>query len=345
MASAGLAGGTQFSQDTLQKFFEGIKKYQSHPFKREMPELPVMWQDGQARMIHAAPAKKQHKIPVVLIPSMVNKSDILDLLPDRSLLRWLAEQGFDIYLYDWGMAAEDKGQADFDTAIQTRLIPAIESIGGPVLLLGYCMGGLFAASLSILRPDLVKGCVMLAMPWNFHDERAALKARMSLMKPAAIPYLTQYGRLPESWMQAVFATLDPEGSIRKFSNFAQMPQGDAREAMFMAVEDWLNEGLDLPAGVARTCMEDWYEQNLPHLGQWEVCGKIIDARAITQPTFVVAASEDKIVPPDSAMAFADARIKGDRLLCKTGHVGLIASGRVISDVWTPIAQWFAVQQG
>ncbi len=344
LASAGLAGGTPFSQDTLQKFFAGIKKYQNHPFRRDMPSLPVIWQEGQARLMHAAPIKKQHKIPIVLIPSMVNKSDILDLLPDRSLLRWLAAQGFDAYLFDWGLAAEDAGQAGFDAAVEQRLIPALESIGGPVLLLGYCMGGLFAASVSILRPDLVKGSVMLAMPWNFHDEKGALKARMTLMKPAAIPYMTQYGRLPESWMQAIFATLDPEGSIRKFSAFADMAMGDPRESTFMAVEDWLNEGLDLPAGVARTCMEDWYENNLPYSGAWKVCGTLIDARAIRQPTLVVAASEDRIVPPDSAMAFADARVKGDRLLCKTGHVGLIASGRAIDQIWTPMAQWFALQQ-
>ncbi len=345
LASAGMAGGTAFSQDTLQKFFKGIQKYQNHPFQRSMPGLSVIWESGSARLISAATKPPIYNVPVVLIPSMVNKSDILDLLPDRSLLRWLAGQGFAAYLLDWGDSANDKGQKDFDAVVSQRLIPALESLGGPVLLLGYCMGGLFSAAAATLRPDLVHGITLLATPWNFHDEKSALKNRMMLMKPSALPYMAQYGRLPESWMQAVFATLDPEGSIKKFSSFADMPEGDSREDVFMAVEDWLNEGLDLPAGVAKTCMDEWYEQNLPHKGEWVVCGETVNAGAIKVPTFVVAAQDDRIVPPDSALAFADARVKGDRLLCKTGHVGLIASGRAVFEIWTPIANWFAMQQG
>jgi len=344
LASAGMAGGTAFSESTLQKFFAGIQKYQGHPFKREIEPLPVVWQEGQARLLRAQSSGHVYKRPIILIPSMVNKSDILDLLPDRSLLRWLGSQGFDAYLFDWGIAAEDAGQRDFDAAVSQRLLPALESLNSPLLLLGYCMGGLFAAAAATLRPDLVGGITMLAAPWNFHDEKAALKARMTIMKPAAIPYMTQYGRLPESWMQAVFATLDPEGSIKKFASFADMAEGDAREAVFMAVEDWLNEGLDLPAGIAQTCMEEWYEQNLPHTGKWNVCGKAIKADEIKCPTFVVAAKDDKIVPPDSAFAFADARAKSERLLCQTGHVGLIASKRAKEDIWKPMAKWFAAQQ-
>ncbi len=343
IASAGLAGGTPFEDATLQAFFKGIQKYQAHPFKRKMTELPVVWEEGQARLLSAGDSPK-HETPVVLVPSMVNKSDILDLLPDRSLVRWLAAQGFDTYLYDWGVPSEDNGQADFDNAVAERLIPALESLGKPVLLLGYCMGGLFAASVSLLRSDLVRGCVMLATPWNFHDAAGALKARLSLMKPMAIPHMKQYGRLPDSWMQAVFATLDPEGTIRKFSSFAGMPDGDKREEVFVAVEDWLNEGIDLPAGIAMTCMEEWYEQNLPFTGGWKVAGKTIKAGAIKCPTFVVCAKDDRIVPQESALGFAAQRAKGDKLVCKTGHVGLIAGRNAIDDIWRPIADWFAAQQ-
>ncbi|HEU4839732.1 MAG TPA: alpha/beta fold hydrolase [Micavibrio sp.] len=344
VAAAGLAGGTAFSEGTLQKFFEGIKKYQAHPFRRALPALPVVWQEGEARLFRAKATSGERKTPIVLIPSMVNKSDILDLLEDRSLLRWLAGQGFDAYLLDWGRAAQDEGQETIDAAMERRLLPALESLGGPVLLLGYCMGGLFAAAAAALRPDLVRGVVMLAAPWNFHDEAAALKNRLMLMKPTAIPYMKQYNRLPESWMQAVFATLDPEGSIRKFSSFADMAADDPRVPVFMAVEDWLNEGLDLPAGIAMMCMEEWYEQNLPYRGAWAVCGKTIRAGDLKAPTLVVAARDDKIVPLDSALAFADKRVKGDRLVAATGHVGLIASGKAVSEIWRPMADWFAAQQ-
>lgn len=345
LASAGLAGGTAFSESTLQDFFKGIQKYQAHPFKREMPSLPIVWEEGEGALYCATDKRPAlYTVPVVLVPSMVNRSDILDLLPERSMLRWLAAQGFDTYLFDWGTTTADAAQGSFDDALQKRLIPAIESLGRPVLLMGYCMGGLFASALSSLRPDLTRGCALLATPWNFHDEGARLRARLSILRPMAIPYLKQYNRLPESWVQALFATLDPEGSIRKFAAFAAMDQDDPRGRMFVAVEDWLNEGLDLPAGIAMTCFEEWYEENLPGQGLWTVCGEPVTAGGIKVPTLVIAASDDRIVPPDSAMAFADQRVKGERLLCRTGHVGLIAGKSAIEDMWQPLAQWFALQQ-
>lgn len=344
MASAGLAGGAAFDDATLQDFFKGIKKYQQHGYKREMPPLPVVWEAGEARLFHAAPAQKKYETPVFLVPSMVNKSDILDLHPDRSLLRWLAGEGFDAYLFDWGAPAEDAAQDGFDGALAARLVPAVESLGRPVLLLGYCMGGLFSAALSAVRADLVKGCLLLATPWNFHDEGGALKARLSLMKPMAVPYMKQYSRLPESWMQAVFATLDPEGSIRKFASFCRMAEDAPGADLFVAVEDWLNEGLDLPAGIASTCMDDWYGENLPMLGAWMVQGTMVRAQDIRVPTCVVAAKQDRIVPPDSALAFAAQRVKNHTVLCDTGHVGLIAGRRAKDEIWASMRDWFAVQQ-
>lgn len=123
-----------------------------------------------------------------------------------------------------------------------------------------------------------------------------------------------------------------------------MPDGDKREEVFVAVEDWLNEGIDLPAGIAMTCMEEWYEQNLPFMGAWKVGGRTIRAGDIKCPTFVVCAKDDRIVPEESALGFAGQRAKGDKLVCKTGHVGLIAGRNAIDDIWRPIADWFAAQQ-
>lgn len=344
LASAGLAGGTAFGEDTLQAFFKGIQKYQQHSYIRSLPALPVVWEAGRARLLYAAAEKRLYDTPVFLIPSMVNGYEILDLHPDRSLVRWLAAQGFDVYLLDWGAPAEDPEQADFDLALQERLIPAIESLGRAPIMAGYCMGGMFAAALSAVRPDLVKACLLIATPWNFHDEKAALKARMMVMKPMAIPYMTQYRKLPESWMQAVFATLDPEGSIKKFASFCAMDDQSLQAEIFVAVEDWLNEGLDLPAGIARLCMEEWYGDNRPAEGTWTVMDTPVRAADLRVPTCTVMAKDDRIVPIDSAMAFAQQRVKNHTILCDTGHVGLIASRKAVEDIWPLMRDWFAVQQ-
>lgn len=345
LASAGLAGGKSYDAQTLQAFFRGIQKYQGHDFHRPSMALDVLWQEGAASL-YCAPDAGGGKaaVPVVLIPSMVNRSDILDLLPERSLLRWLAAQGLRACLFDWGEPMTDAGQESFDAALTQRLIPALEAIEGPVIVLGYCMGGLFATALAVHRPEKVKAAILLATPWDFHaGEVAYLKNRLVAMGPMASLHMAQHGSLPQGWMQAVFASLDPESTIDKFARFAAM-ENDAEEALFVAVEDWVNNGVDLPAAIAGTCLNNWYEGNEPARGAWVVAGKSVRAADVSCPVMLVAAKGDKITPPESALAFAAGRENVQTLVCETGHVGLLAGRKAVEAVWKPVADWCKAHQ-
>lgn len=353
IASLGLAGGQVFDEHILQQYFKGIQKYQTHDFQRKPQALTTVWQAGEARLLAPPSAISMHKngtgSPIVLIPSMVNTSDILDLLPDISFLRWISAHGLEVYLFDWGKPTDDDGQTGFTAALKNRLIPALQSLGRPVLTIGYCMGGLFSIAASNISADSIKAMALLATPWNFHDQKGYLKNRLSVMSPVLLPYLKQYNRLPESWVQGIFATLDPEGTIKKFAAFATQ-KDPQKEALFVAVEDWLNDGVDLSANIAHTCVVDWYGENKPYLGTWALDdGQPILATAIPQPVLVITGQDDRVVPPKSALAFAQQRkgLEGritQTLICPTGHIGLMAGNRAKEMVWKPVVDWCAAQQ-
>ena len=131
----------QLTSERQTKFLEGVKKYQQHTYVRTLSELPVVWQAGEARLLYAGDGKGT---PLIVIPSMVNKSTILDLTAERSFVRWMAGQGFEVYLLDWGASLKDDGQTDFDAVISERLVPAAAFVAqrhsvSPAAL-GYCMG-------------------------------------------------------------------------------------------------------------------------------------------------------------------------------------------------------------
>jgi polyhydroxyalkanoate synthase subunit PhaC len=352
LAALGLAGGQVFDEKTLQQYFKGIQKYQTHGFQREPQTLTPVWQAGQARLLAPVSDLSKYKgkatCPIVLIPSMVNTSDILDLLPDKSFLRWIAAHGLEVYLFDWGKPIEDDGQASFAAALKTRLIPALQSLGRPVTTSGYCMGGLFSIAAAALSPASIKSLGLLATPWNFHDQKGYLKNRLSVMAPVLMPYLKQHNRLPDLWMNGIFATLDPQGTIQKFASFADM-KDSAKESLFVAVEDWLNDGVDLSADIATTCVIDWYGENKPFLGTWDLDGHVIQAQAIAQPALVITGQDDRVVPPESALGYAAQRdgvgnLLTQTLVCPTGHLGLMAGNRAKEMVWKPVVDWCAAQQ-
>ena len=334
------------ADETFRDLLAGIKKYQLHPYERTLEPLPVVWEKGQVRLFAAqAATKAKGRRPLVVIPSMINASSILDLMEGRSFVRWMAaHQDRDVLLLDWGNSIEDAGQQSLDDLVMRRLNPALDYVvaeyGGPVHALGYCMGGvlLLAAALSGQKQaDRFTSLGFLATPWDFHAGDRSLQRRVVLSAPAGQAYIAQKGYLPASWVQSVFASLDPFLSARKFSAFAALDDADEKARRFVAVEDWLNDSVDLPGAVAQSCMQDWFECNRTGQGQWYVCGQRIVPEDVEGPGIVVTAAKDRLVTPESSRALAE-KLEDARLIeCDTGHIGLLAGDRAPDMVWTPIA--------
>src|SRR6185437_14056343 len=80
-------------------FLTGLERYRRHPYRRDEAALPVLWQEGSTRLLDYAPAGGA---PVLVVPSLINRAYILDLAPDKSLLRFLVERGLRPLLLDWG---------------------------------------------------------------------------------------------------------------------------------------------------------------------------------------------------------------------------------------------------
>jgi polyhydroxyalkanoate synthase len=181
------------------------------------------------------------------VPSLINRAHILDLTADRSLLRALAAAGMRPLLVDWGVPGDLERGFSLTDYIAGRLEQALDrvlaEIGGPVVLLGYCMGGLLAVALALRRRRDLAGLVCLATPWDFHAERPSqaklLGASLNLLEPL----LANIGELPVDAIQALFAGLDPLQVIRKFVGFAELDPDLQRARLFVAVEDWLNDGV------------------------------------------------------------------------------------------------------
>src|SRR6185437_5008998 len=136
----------------------------------------------------------------------------------------------------------------------------------------------------------------------FHAERAE-QARLLgvLAEPIARSYAA-IGEVPVDVLQTLFAAQDPLLVLRKFSRFAAMAQDSPAALGFVALEDWLNDGVPLAIPVARECLGGWYGEDRPGRGQWRVGSKAVRPRAIEIPALVVVPAQDRIVPPATAAA-------------------------------------------
>ena len=189
------------------------------------------------------------------------------------------------------------------------------------------------------RPDLISGLALLAAPWDFHapDPERALQAARTL--PLLEPALTFSRALSVDLLQSLFALLDPWGVADKYRGFARLDPASDRATAFVALEDWLNDGIPLAADVARSCLGEWYGENAPARGNWRIAGLAVEPAAIAKPTFVAVPGRDRIVPPESARPLADLIPNAVLHEPAAGHIGMAAGARAEAALWRPLLRW------
>ena len=75
--------------------------------------------------------------------------------------------------------------------------------------------------------------------------------------------------------------------------------------------------------------------------RWRVDGAVVDPARFDRPALVVVPQHDRIVPPGSAQALADALPDADVRDLPLGHIGMVAGARARQSVWQPLAEWLA----
>lgn len=340
----------RLSEQEVTEMMRGIKLYQDHSFRPKKQRRYKVWEGGGSCLyaIGSDPFVRHdtRRTPLILVPSLINTCDILDLCKSRSMLRWLNEQGTSCYLFDWGnFSKKDLQSIDIKEIILNKLVESIRYVskkwGKPVDCLGYCMGGTLLIAAQNEIKDQVRRMVLLAAPWNFHEEKMGLTNHVGLWAPSALPVIHQKGYLPAVWIQSLFATLNSEGSARKFICFASLDQESEEARLFVLVEDWLNHGVDLPAALAQHFIQEWFIRNATYKETWCIGSNRVDLSAITGRVLIVASERDRLVPFEAAASIQN-QLKNasvDVLKLNCGHIGFIAGQDSVQDVWSPIREW------
>jgi polyhydroxyalkanoate synthase len=270
--------------------------------------------------------------PVVFVPSLINPPTILDLSPERSLLRWLAARGRRVLLVDWGWPGGARNNWHIDDHVETTLLPLLDMLGKPPDLVGYCLGGTMAAAAAQLRP--VRSLVTIAAPWHFSGYADEARGRIfRLWSEVGHDAAKRLGVLPMEVLQSAFWSLDPARTVAKFVDFATL-EGEAAQT-FVMLEDWANDGPPIAGAAARELFEDLFRDDLPGTGRWRVGGETIDPAALQVPLLNIVSTTDRIVPHATACQ------AGERLDLALGHVGMVVGAKGKQALWEPLAAWLS----
>lgn len=147
------------------------------------------------------------------------------------------------------------------------LLPLLDALPEPPVLVGYCLGGTLALAAAALRP--VEGVALIATPWHFAGFGTGARARIAALWQAAEPTCAALGLVPMEVLQSGFWRLDPARTVAKFEAFGTLDPRSPKAQAFVALEDWADAGAPLTYAAGRQLFEGFFGDDLPGTGRWQ----------------------------------------------------------------------------
>lgn len=290
----------------------------------------VVYRNDLMELIQYTPlTEKTYQTPILAIPAWINKYYILDLQPENSVVRFMLEQGYTVFVISWVNPNERLAQKSFEDYMLEGPLAALDAIEEAtgrrqVNVVGYCLGGtLLAITLAYLKAvgeeDRVASATFLTTMVDFsesgelgifidEEQLRALESRMS-----------EKGYLDGKEMALTFNMLRANDLIWSFvvNNYLL-----GRDPFPFDLLYWNADSTRMPAAMHSYYLRNMYQENkLVQPGALTLAGVPIDLRTITTPAYILSTREDHIAPWKSTYA-ATQLYRGDTtfVLAASGHI-------------------------
>lgn len=309
----------------------------------------VVFTENKWRLMRYRPRRAglAYATPLLLVPSLINRHYVLDLMPGKSFAEYLVDQGHDVWIIDWGTPSDEDRYLGFDAYCERYLHHAVRQVvrrtgQERVHLLGYCLGGTLTTIYLAHHQEHAGGHIALAAPVNFHDDGLLSRwTRTPTFDLGAI--VAACGNVPWQLMQSAFHLLKPTLQMNKAVYAIDRAWDDAFLDGFLAIETWANDNVSFPGEAYREYVQRLYRDNALIQGDYAVDGRPTRLSAIENPTLTIAFEHDHIVPCDSAAVLDDCISSPDSTVWRLpgGHVGAVVSRKAKEHLWPRLSSWLA----
>jgi polyhydroxyalkanoate synthase len=309
----------------------------------------VVYTENKLELLHyESMTDEQHKTPILIVYALINKPFILDLQPDRSVVRRLLEAGHDVYLVDWNEPSKlDQHLTlhDYVNRYIDNCVDVVRERSGQdrINILGYCMGGTMTAMYTALHQEKVRTLGLMAAGLCFDDTGGVLELWGDDEYYDPRDVVDVFGNVPAEMLDVGFALMDPVANyVSKYVRLYDNIENDDFVENFARMERWLGEGIDLAGEAYIQFLEDIYQKNKLYNNELYLEGEHVDITEIDVPILQITGEYDHLIPSESSKPFNEVVGSDDTEIIEypTGHIGLAVSGSSHRDVWPRVAEWY-----
>ena len=309
----------------------------------------VVYTENKLELLHYdARTDEQAEIPILIVYALINRPAILDLQPDRSVVRQLLDAGHDVYLIDWNEPSrldQHLTLSDYIDRYIDNCVNVVRTRSGQdrINLLGYCMGGSMSAVYTALYPERVNALGLMAAGLYFEESGGVLERWGEAEHYNPRDVVDAFGNVPAAMLDEGFALMDPVANhISKYVSLYDNLDDEEFVENFARMEQWLGDGIDVAGEAYAEFLESFYQGNELYQNKLEIGGRRVDVENIRVPMLQILGEYDHLIPPGSSLPFNDVVGTDDITTIQhpTGHIGLSVSRSSHETVWPQVAQWY-----
>jgi polyhydroxyalkanoate synthase len=304
----------------------------------------VVYQNDLLQLIQYAPSTdKVRERPLLIVPPWINKYYILDLTPAKSLIKFLIDQGFTVFMISWVNPDEHLSHKSFEDYMQEGILTAADAVKRETgvdecNVVGYCVGGtLLATTLAYLAArgdEPFASASFLATQIDFEHAGDLLLFTDAEQLAALNELMAERGYLDGSRMANVFNMLRPRDLIWPYivNNYLLGKKPFPFDLLY-----WNQDSTRMAAANHNFYLGEFYGENRLSKGQMVLAGTRLDMRKVKLPIYELATKEDHIAPARSV--FAGAQLFGgpvEFVMSGSGHIAGVVNppDKVKYQFWT-----------
>lgn len=308
----------------------------------------IVYEEDRVRLKHYSrneSAEDKPKTPLLMVYALINRETMLDLQPDRSVVKTFLEGGIDLYMVDWGYPKRKDRFLTIDDHVNGYINNIVDFIREKhnvpkINLMGICMGGTFCVMYAAQHPDKIKNLVTTVTPTNFDTRQGLLHIWMKDVDTDRM--VRTFGNIPGDLMNFGFLLLNPARlMIDKYVGFAENMDNRDFVENFVRMERWIFDSPDVPGETFRQFIDDCYKNNLLIQSKMFLGGKRVDLKKLTMPLLNFYGEYDHLVPPEACNQLTKAVGSSDAqdVCLETGHIGIYVSSKFQRLFAPKIVRW------
>lgn len=290
----------------------------------------VVFENRMFQLIQYTPTTdKVHEIPIVFFPPWINKYYILDLTDKKSLIRWLVEQGFTVFVVSWKQASAEHSNIIIDDYVKDGMETAIETVREicgvkSVHTVGYCVAGTtLSAALAYFeakgKADMVKTATFFTAQVDFTEAGELLNFITPEMIGTISRLTEEKGYLDGRWLAVSFNLLRPTDLMWNYvvNNYLKGQKYKPFDLLY-----WNSDPTNVPGTWFLAYLHDFYKDNLlVQPGGISIDNVPIDLKKVKTPLYIQAGRDDHIAPAVSCYKLTRAFSSPYRfILAGSGHI-------------------------